>query len=98
MPPTKLVSYLLGLECDQAGRLHLRLEPNWHLIQKGPAIKPPIRWIKSLERNATFDIDCTVTDDPVSYLPGREVSPEQKPEGKHGLFFGHHAKHLERLS
>lgn len=95
MSVNKLVSFLLGLECDQPGQLTLTLHHGWRLDQRGPTIKPPIRWIKSLERNATFDLSCIVSSKPdgVSYMPGLELSPQSSAQDPHGLFFGSDPEH-----
>jgi hypothetical protein len=83
----RTVSYLLGLECDRAGILRLKLQKNKSMVQVGPIIHPPIRWIDSFERNASFDLMCTVTNERVPYMPGgclsslsRQSLPENEPE------------------
>lgn len=95
MSVNKLASFILGLECDQLGCLELKLHHGWRLEQRGPTIKPPIRWIKSLERNATFDLSCIVTqkDHGLSYMPGVDLRPQSPAADQHGLFFGSYAEH-----
>lgn len=89
----KTVSYILGLTCSTAGKLHLELEPGWKLKQSGPAIKPPIRWIQSFERNASFDFECIVHNDPLmQYMPGKDVQPTQRPKQESYVFFGNYSK------
>jgi hypothetical protein len=89
----KIISYILGLTCSYPGKLHLELEPGWHLKQSGPIIKPPIRWIRTFERNASFDFECYVNnDDSMQYLPGREVQPTFTSEPKPFIFFGNYSE------
>nr|WOF72288.1 putative maintenance protein [Saccharomycopsis crataegensis] len=59
--PQELIENMLkNAECNLPGKLKLILEPNRKLIQKGPYILPPIRWVDSFEKNAEFDITCDV--------------------------------------
>jgi hypothetical protein len=88
-----LISYILGLSCSNAGKLHLELEPDWHLKQTGPVIKPPIRWIHTFEKNASFDFECFVDNDPtMQYMPGKEVRPVSTFDEEPFLFFGNYPK------
>jgi hypothetical protein len=85
----KIISYILGLTCSDSGKLYLELEPGWHLKQTGPVIKPPIRWIRSFERNATFDFECYVKNDStMQYMPGKEVQPTSNSGEESCVFFG----------
>jgi hypothetical protein len=87
----KIISFILGLTCSESGKLYLELEPGWHLKQKGPIIKPPIEWIRSFERNASFDFECYVKNDStMQYMPGREVQPSHKLEQESFIFFGNY--------
>lgn len=91
----KIISYILGLTCSDSGRLHLELEPGWKLKQSGPLIKPPIRWIHSFERNASFDFECYVDNDPITkYKPGKDVQPTFISEGKSYVFFGNYPESI----
>ena len=57
--PKELVkSLLMGAKCNTPGLLTLELKPGHKLIQTGPYILPPIRWIESFEKNAEFIIKC----------------------------------------
>lgn len=86
-----LVSYLIGLTCSRTGILHLELEPDWNLKQTGSLIKPPIRWIHSFEKNASFDFECYVNNDPaMQYMPGRQLQPQYTSDGEPCVFFGHY--------
>jgi hypothetical protein len=88
-----IASYLLGLKCLSKGTLKLTLHPYNKLVQEGPIVKPPIRWISSFARNETFRIECTVTDKKVPYMPGKEMRAKSVPVEKHGLFFDNNATH-----
>lgn len=55
-----LNKYLINSNCNSPGQLVLTLEPGRNLIQKGPYILPPIRWLNSFEYNAEFKIICDV--------------------------------------
>lgn len=53
---------LVGSECDSEGTLYLILQPNRELIQKGPYILPPIRWLESMDKSDEFIIICKVVN------------------------------------
>ncbi|KAM3578256.1 hypothetical protein VKS41_009328 [Umbelopsis sp. WA50703] len=87
----KLISFVLGLTCTETGKLYLALEPGWHLKQVGPIIKPPIRWVRTFEKNATFDFECYVKNDStMQYMPGREVQPTCISDKESFIFFGNY--------
>ncbi|WP_375667033.1 hypothetical protein [Bartonella sp. CL26QHWL] len=55
-----LEQFLLGSTCDSKGELKLTLKAGKQLIQEGPFILPPIRWLDSFEQFAEFKIVCDV--------------------------------------
>ncbi|CAO3620946.1 unnamed protein product [Cunninghamella echinulata] len=63
----KLATYLIGLRCSNVGTIHLKLSCGWQFTQRGAIIKPPIRWLHSFEKNASFDIECNVTNNDVAF-------------------------------
>jgi hypothetical protein len=60
VPESLLVDHLLGTECSGKGVLKIVLKPGWNLVQHGPMMHPPIRWVRSFERDAVFEAVCTV--------------------------------------
>ena len=87
----KLISFVLGLTCTETGKLYLALKPGWHLKQVGPVIKPPIRWVRTFEKNASFDFECYVKNDStMQYMPGREVQPTCVSDKESFIFFGNY--------
>lgn len=55
-----LESYLVGSTCNCTGTLKLKLGPGRNLVQEGPYLLPPIRWLESFEYYAEFYIICEV--------------------------------------
>lgn len=49
---------LIGTECNGVGKLSIDLREGRELIQNGPHLIPPIRWINSFELTAEFKIIC----------------------------------------
>lgn len=64
IPRELLENFIVGSTCDSPGKLELILKPGYNLIQKGPYLLPPIRWLESFEYNAEFVIICDVVEVP----------------------------------
>jgi hypothetical protein len=62
IPKDLIVDLLYGAKCDSAGSLELTLKPNLELIQEGPYLLPPIRWLESFEPCDEFTLICTVSE------------------------------------
>lgn len=60
--PDILENFLIGSTCNYKGKLELILKPGRELIQRGPYILPPIRWLEGFEYNAEFHIVCDVNE------------------------------------
>jgi hypothetical protein len=55
-----LIKELVGSKCTWAGELRIRLKVNRELVQEGPFIVPPIRWLNSFSKVDEFYIICDV--------------------------------------
>lgn len=94
----KLASHLIGLKCSNTGHIHLKLSSGWQLSQKGAIIKPPIRWLHSFERNASFDIECNITNDDVPNMQNCNLRQEYQPDGESIIFFWDNPENTECVS
>lgn len=94
----KLATYLIGLRCSNTGTIHLKLSCGWQLTQRGAIIKPPIRWLHSFEKNASFDIECNVTNNDVSDMQNIRLQQEHQFDGESIIFFWNNPENVERIS
>lgn len=93
-----LISHLIGLKVSNNQDLLLRLEDNRKLVQIGSIIKPPIRWLDSLEKHALFEFVCkTSNESELQYMPG-ELSRISTVKNEHGLFLYINTNDFECIS